>query len=604
MTFPESIHFAISEAIRFITPVGVAFEWLLLALFALAILVLPANWAKVLLPLKRAAERIASSRRIALLSCAILPVAIRLLVLPVSPVPDPSIHDEFSQLLLGDTLAHGRLTNPTPAMWQHFESIHIIQKPTYNSMYPPGHGVFLAFGQALFHEPWVGVEVAIALMCAAMYWMFEAWLPASWAFFGTLLAIFKLTLTGFWVDSYISAAVPTIGGALIVGAVPRFRNGSARKMDALLFGLGAVILMNTRPFEGAILTILALGISIPALLRRLKAQPRQFVFQLAVPAVTVLALGVAGLGYYCYRVAGKPTLMPYQVNRRTYGWPENLAFLRPLKVSVRDPVLKQMYTIEVAHHEIYNSPFAIIDNLVTRLFDNWAYLIGPVLTLPLLFGLTRCFRRTRYLICLFAGMIIVNLFQLLLYPYHLAPIVPVLFCLIAFGVQHLYEFLKRISRARSYYLVTFLPIAVLLTQGLKLFSERIDIPQSSYWERGYEWQRDARADITRWLSRRPGKHLVIVHYASNHPVNQEWVYNGADLAGSKIVWAREVSDSSDRELLNYYKDRHAWLVQADVYPQQVVPYPFSAAGGSSADLCAPKSALPDRTRDIRQPRFP
>src|SRR4051794_1204033 len=254
MTFPESIHFAITEAIRFITPPGLAFEWMLVALFTLAVLTLPISWAKVLVPLRNGFKRIAASPRIALLTCATLPVALRLLLLPISPVPEPSIHDEFSHLLLGDTLAHGRLTNPTPAMWQHFESIHIIQKPTYNSMYLPAQGVFLAFGQAVFHEPWTGVEIAIALMCAAMYWMFAAWLPPAWALFGTLLAIFKLAVTGFWVDSYISAAVPTIGGALIVGAVPKFRNGTARTLDSLLFGIGGVILLNSRPFEGGILT--------------------------------------------------------------------------------------------------------------------------------------------------------------------------------------------------------------------------------------------------------------------------------------------------------------------------------------------------------------
>ncbi len=244
----------------------------------------------------------------------------------------------------------------------------------------------------------------------------------------------------------------------------------------MLFGVGAVILMNTRPFEGAILTAIALAISSPALFRSLKAQRRQFLFQLAVPAVAVLALGVAGLGYYCYRVTGKATLMPYQVNRRTYGWPENLAFLHPAKVSVRDPVLREMYNIEVAHHDIYSSPSTFIDNLVTRLFDNWAYLVGPALTIPLLFALSRCLRQTRYLVLLLGSMVLVNLSQLLLYPYHLAPVVPVLFCLITIGIQYIYEFLKRVSGPRSYYLVTFLPVCLLLATTVKLFSDTIDIP--------------------------------------------------------------------------------------------------------------------------------
>src|SRR5438105_4789731 len=69
-------------------------------------------------------------------------IALRLALNPVLPVPRPLVSDEFSHLLLADTLAHGRLANPTPAYWQHFESLHILQQPHYVSNYFPGQALF------------------------------------------------------------------------------------------------------------------------------------------------------------------------------------------------------------------------------------------------------------------------------------------------------------------------------------------------------------------------------------------------------------------------------------------------------------------------------
>src|ERR1700722_1238143 len=291
MNFAETVRFLLDEASRFVYPIAVAIQWELVFLAALAIWLVPAALGKRLRPLRDAFGRLAKHRAACIALCGVLPIATRLALLGIYPVPEPSIHDEFSHLLLADTLVHGRLTNPPHPQWRHFESIHIIQQPTYNSMYPPGQGAFLAFGQLLFHEPWVGVVVSVGLMFAAMCWMMQAWLPSKWALFGTLLAILAFGVTTLWMNSYLSGAVSGIGGALVLGAARRLRRPRSGLRDSILLGIGIVLLMNTRPFEGMVLTAIAL------VYLAMGASRKRWV-QIAVPAGLILSAGLAFTGYY------------------------------------------------------------------------------------------------------------------------------------------------------------------------------------------------------------------------------------------------------------------------------------------------------------------
>src|SRR5215813_2730929 len=92
-------------------------------------------------------KQFAEPQRRAMVLAFLTPIVIRLLMWPVYPTPQPKIHDEFSHLLIADTLLHGRLSNPTHPMWEHLETIHVIFHPTYASKYPVGQGVALAIPQ-------------------------------------------------------------------------------------------------------------------------------------------------------------------------------------------------------------------------------------------------------------------------------------------------------------------------------------------------------------------------------------------------------------------------------------------------------------------------
>jgi hypothetical protein len=72
-----------------------------------------------------------------------------------------------------------------------------------------------------------------------------------------------------------------------------------------------------------------------------------------------------------------------------------------------------------------------------------------------------------------------------------------------------------------------------------------------------------RAAVTQKLRGIHGRHLVLVRYSPQHNVHYEWVYNGADIDSSDIVWARDVSAEQNRLLQDYYRDRRVWLLEPD-----------------------------------------
>jgi hypothetical protein len=81
-----------------------------------------------------------------------------------------------------------------------------------------------------------------------------------------------------------------------------------------------------------------------------------------------------------------------------------------------------------------------------------------------------------------------------------------------------------------------------------------------------------RARVLAQLRAEPGRHLAIVRYRPDHEILEEWVYNEADIDGSEVIWARDMSAAKNQELIDYYKERRVWLVEPDEKPVRVTPY--------------------------------
>jgi hypothetical protein len=493
-------------------------------------------------------------------------IAIRLLALPLLPVPTPSIHDEFSYLLMSDTFAHGRLANPTHPMWVSFETFHVNWFPTYSSMYPPAQGFALALGQIL-GNPWIGVLLSDAAMCAVILWMLQAWMPARWAFLGAALAALKLGIASYWMNSYWGGAAAAIGGALVLGALARIVK-RPRARDAVLLGLGVAILANSRPYEGFLFCLPAAAWLCWWFIGRTKSKdtPRARFVKAIVPITVVLILTAAFMGYYNWRLTDHPLLMPHVLNTRTYHTAPLFLWQHPKpEMHYRNQQFEDFYN-GWERENYHNTRADAVRVSWEKLFRGGVTYFWPglLLALPALPFLLRDPRLRLLWIILAIGLI--GVFVVIWSAAHYAaPLTCVIYALIVHAMRHLRTMC---SKAR--------PVGVALSRAIVLL---LVLDTGSNVARGicdplfWPCEGDSsRATIAEKLQHTPGKHLIVVRYTEDHNIHDDWVYNGAEIDNAKVLWARELDAEQNAKLFAYFKDRKIWLVTPDDNNTYLEPY--------------------------------
>jgi len=267
--------------------------------------------------------------------------------------------------------------------------------------------------------------------------------------------------------------------------------------------------------------------------------------------------------YYNYRVTGNALLMPYAMHQAQYGVAP-IFWMMPPK------------TPPVYRHEVIRRLWMDWDMLVYRraraspghvLIAFWQtlpfFVTLAALPVAAIAAILRRTRKVRYVLAMLAVSIAGLLLERISLPHYFAPATGLALALVVLGAQYL-----RVrwggSALAIFAALFFTTAAFYVVQDPNPWANR----QFSAHRQSVIHQLES--DGGRGAP--GGLQVAIVRYAPDHPPLEEWVYNHADIDGSAIVWARDMGDATNRELLDYYKGRKVWLVEADRPDPAPVPY--------------------------------
>ena len=531
--------------------------------------------------------RISEHKKFWLVAFGAAVILIRVALLPLIPVPTPTVHDEFSYLVGSDTFAHGRLTNPSTPVWQHFESFHINMLPTYQSMYPPAQGMALAIGQRLTGVPWVGVLLSTALLCSALYWMLLGWLPAQWAWLGGAFAVVRFGIVSYWMNSYMGGSVAALGGALLLGAIPRLRRRT-ETATAIAAVAGLLIMANSRPLEGLLFSI---PLFVVVVWQYARSAERRHEAKRLIPALVLLVLGLAWIPYYNWRGTGNPLLMPYMLNFKEYHITKPYLFQKPNPIpEYRHQAMRNIYVFH-EYPDVVRPKLEGVGYIFSRDAEHYyLFYIFPFLLLiaPAIPAAAR--DKELRVVLLSLGLLTANLFAQRWRPeaHYAAPATGAVMLLLLFSLKHFRSSYTSWGIAGSQ--ATLIAFSLLMMSSIAnrirdpyFLSPPGRTPEASKLIDGRgmpsQFQRER---VQAELNRLPGKHLVIVHHSYLDIPTTDWVYNDADLDHAHILWARDMGYLKNRELVNYYRDRQVWyVVRADqiahLFPYQEAMAPWKLA---------------------------
>jgi len=230
--------------------------------------------------------------------------------------------------------------------------------------------------------------------------------------------------------------------------------------------------------------------------------------------------------------------------------------------------MRDFYRWELAEFEKNFTLTGYLRRAAEKAYSWWQFYLGPLLTLPLLaFPSVLRQKKMRLPAAICAAMIAGFAVQTWSLPHYFSPATGALYILLLQGIRHLWHWYPG-QRPMGRALVRAVPVLACAMILLRITAAAMHVHIEPAWPRGNL----DRAQVAAEISRIPGKQLVLVSYGSHHNVDWEWVWNDADVDGSKVVWARDMDTTGNQELLRYFSDRTVWFLKPDDNSPQPLPY--------------------------------
>ena len=320
------------------------------------------------------------------------------------------------------------------------------------------------------------------------------------------------------------------------------------------------ILANSRPFEGLLFAV-PVTIALVWPHRRWKA--------VGIIAV-VLIPALAATGWYNQAVTGSAVQLPFMEYARQYARIPLFNF-QPLQAvkSYSNAAMADLHqNWEVAQWEK-----ARTWQLIVLRFQDWKQVAATILgsslmglLVALLAGnLWRNPRNRLPLICVLVALA-GSFIEICYYQHYAGPVAVAL--LIVAGRRRCGICARWNAAGR--FLSRALPLLVV---GGALVSRGMVIIQHVPIENSQPTQCAADRVTASLAGDQVNQHVVLVRYTGHQSPHEEWVYNGADIDGQDVIWAHDLGESRNAELIRYYKDRKIWLLEPDVSGSHPVPYP-------------------------------